>query len=68
MEKTVAISGMKCDGCKDIVKSSFEGIEGVTAVDVDLDAKQAKISGADVSLEQLNKALVETKFKAEAIL
>ncbi|WP_208970457.1 heavy-metal-associated domain-containing protein [Listeria valentina] len=66
MEKIVSISGMKCDGCKNIVKSSFEEIPGVASVDVDLEKKQAKVAGDDVSVERLNQALEGTKFSVIA--
>ncbi|MFK4568224.1 heavy-metal-associated domain-containing protein [Enterococcus sp. UD-01] len=63
MEKTVTINGMKCDGCVKIVKENFEKIAGVQAAAVDLANKTAVvISEREISNEELQKALSETKF------
>ncbi|WP_321385866.1 heavy metal-associated domain-containing protein [uncultured Enterococcus sp.] len=63
MSQTVKIEGMKCDGCVGIVKEKFEAIDGVTAVDVQLDAKQATIEAkTELSNAQLEAALADTKF------
>lgn len=64
MEKTVTINGMKCDGCVTIVKEKFGAISGVTAVDVNLEQKQAAItSDQEVTTSALQQALAETKFE-----
>ncbi|MCB5951595.1 heavy-metal-associated domain-containing protein [Enterococcus sp. BWT-B8] len=63
MNQTVAIEGMKCDGCVGIVKEKFEAIPGVKAVDVQLDEKKATITADnEISKEQLQAALADTKF------
>ncbi|MBL1224855.1 heavy-metal-associated domain-containing protein [Enterococcus sp. BWR-S5] len=63
MSQTVKIEGMKCDGCVGIVKEKFEAIDGVTAVDVQLDTKQATIeANSELSNAQLEAALADTKF------
>jgi copper chaperone len=63
MEKTVAINGMKCDGCVKIVKENFEKIAGVQAATVDLESKTAVVtSEREISNEELQNALSETKF------
>jgi copper chaperone len=63
MEKTVTINGMKCDGCVKIVKENFEKIAGVQAAAVDLANKTAVVtSEREISNEELQKALSETKF------
>lgn len=63
MNQTVKIEGMKCDGCVGIVKEKFEAIDGVTAVEVQLDTKQATIdASSELSKTQLEAALADTKF------
>ncbi|WP_207695716.1 hypothetical protein DOK67_0001583 [Enterococcus sp. DIV0212c] len=63
MEKTVTINGMKCDGCVNIVKENFEAIDGVQAATVDLEKKSASIiSDKEISNDELQKSLAETKF------
>jgi copper chaperone len=63
MEKTVTINGMKCDGCVKIVKENFEKIAGVQGATVNLANKTAIVtSEREISNEELQKALSETKF------
>ena len=63
MEKTVAINGMKCDGCVNIVKENFEKIAGVQSATVDLEKKSAFItSDREISNDELQQSLSETKF------
>ncbi len=60
----VKIDGMKCDGCVQAVTEKFSGIDGVTNVAVHL-ADQTAIVTADreVSQDELNTTLADTKFK-----
>ena len=63
MEKTIMITGMKCNGCVTKVKENFEKIAGVESVAVSLENKNAMIqSNREVSVEELQQALKETKF------
>ncbi|EGO6706892.1 heavy-metal-associated domain-containing protein [Enterococcus faecalis] len=64
MEKTVKIDGMKCDGCVQAVTEKFSRIDGVTNVEVHL-ADQTAVVTADreVSQDELNTTLADTKFK-----
>lgn len=63
MEKTVTINGMKCAGCVTKVKENFEKITGVESVAVSLENKNAVIkSDRDLSQDELQQALVDTKF------
>lgn len=41
----LAISGMTCGGCANTVKRLLSGVDGVTAVDVDLAKGKAEIAG-----------------------
>lgn len=63
MTQTVTIEGMKCDGCVGIVKEKFEALAGVTDVSVVLEDKKATITAdKELSSEQLQAALADTKF------
>ena len=43
IEKTIAIEGMKCEGCVNRVKNVLENMKEVTDCKVSLEDKQAKI-------------------------
>lgn len=43
------IEGMTCGHCKKAVEDALRSVDGVTAVDVDLDAGQARVEGGDVA-------------------
>jgi copper chaperone len=43
MITTLRVTGMTCNGCKKHVDAALRGIEGVSAVEVDLAQGQAKI-------------------------
>ncbi len=43
MKTTLKVSGMTCDHCKASVTKALEGLDGVTAVQVDLSSKQAVV-------------------------
>ncbi len=65
MEKTLNVEGMMCKNCQAHVEKALAGVEGVTAVTVDLEAKQAKVTcGDSVSDETLCAAVVEAGYEA----
>lgn len=41
------VDGMACNGCRSKVEKALAGISGVTSVTVDLESKQAVITGPD---------------------
>ncbi|AXQ79301.1 copper chaperone [Streptococcus chenjunshii] len=45
MEKRYEIKGMKCQGCAQTVTEKLSAVRGVTDVHVDLEKKQATITG-----------------------
>ena len=45
MEKTYGVIGMKCDGCAKTVTEKLSAVKGVEKVVVDLDKKQATVTG-----------------------
>jgi copper chaperone len=45
---TLTVTGMTCGHCKTAVYNALEDLEGVTHVDVDLDAGRATVKGGNV--------------------
>lgn len=65
MEKTLNVEGMMCKNCQAHVEKALAGVEGVTAVTVDLEAKQAKVTcESSVSDETLCAAVTEAGYEA----
>ena len=42
---TLKVDGMSCGHCKNAVEKAVKGVTGVTSAEVDLAAKEVKISG-----------------------
>ncbi|RCW17469.1 carbonate dehydratase [Streptococcus gallolyticus] len=61
MEKTYEVTGMKCQGCVKTVTEKLSAVRGVEKVVVDLDKKQAAVTGNPFKLS-LKRALKGTKF------
>ena len=61
MEKTYEVTGMKCQGCVTNVTEKLSAVSGVKAVNVDLEKKQATITGRPFKFF-LKRALKGTKF------
>jgi copper chaperone len=58
------IEGMTCDHCQKAVKSALEGVDGVTAAEVDLETGRARVEGgADVT--RLVAAVEDEGYRAE---
>lgn len=65
MEKTLKVEGMMCKNCQAHVEKALAGVEGVTTVTVDLEAKQAKVNcESSVSDETLCAAVAEAGYEA----
>lgn len=65
MEKTLQVEGMMCKNCQAHVEKALAGVDGVTAVAVDLEAKQAKVTcESSVSDETLCAAVAEAGYEA----
>lgn len=65
MEKTLRVEGMMCQKCQAHVEKALAGVEGVTAVSVDLEAKQAKVTCvSSVADETLCAAVAEAGYEA----
>jgi len=44
---TYSVPGISCDHCKAAIESEVSGVDGVTAVVVDVDAKSVAVTGGD---------------------
>lgn len=65
MEKTLHVEGMMCGKCQAHVEKALAGVAGVTAVTVDLEAKQANVTCENgVSDETLCAAVAEAGYEA----
>lgn len=66
MKKIMVIEGMKCQGCVTDVKEKFQALQGVEAVQVDLEKKQAEVeSSREINLDEFRAALSGTTFKVQ---
>ena len=65
MTKTLNVTGMMCQHCVAHVKKALEGVDGVSSVDVNLEAGTATVEAADtVTDEALVAAVVEAGYEA----
>ena len=68
MEKKILISGMKCEGCANRVKTVLKTIKGIKKIDVSLEKKCAIITYKKEIDENLIITNIETLgFKVEGI-
>jgi copper ion binding protein len=56
MKKVITIEGMSCGHCKGRVEKALGGLDNVTAVEVNLEAKTATI---ELTEDMTNEALTE---------
>ena len=65
MTKTLNVTGMMCQHCVAHVKKALEGVDGVSTVDVNLEAGTATVKAADsVTDEALVAAVVDAGYEA----
>ena len=60
------IDGMTCGHCASRVHEALAAVEGVQHAEVDLEAKQAVVSGADVRVDALIEAVANAGYRAHA--
>ncbi len=60
------VSGMTCGHCKSAVESALKSVSGVKAVNVDLAAGKASVTGEHVKLEDLVAAVADEGYSAAA--
>jgi len=63
---TYVVEGMTCGHCKAAVADEVEQLEGVSAVDVDLDARRVTVRGGAVSDVAVRDAIAEAGYEARA--
>lgn len=64
---TFPIEGMSCQHCVKRATEALEGVDGVTAADVDLDAAQATVTLADgVTRDRLAEAVASVGYEVPA--
>ncbi len=61
---TYTVPGMHCDHCKASVTEELEAVEGVEAVEVDLETKLVVVRGRDLDDRKLRAAIAEAGYEA----
>ena len=62
--KTYNVPAIHCGHCAAAIKEEVSNVEGVNAVDVDLDTKVVTIRGEALSDEALREAIEEAGYEA----
>ena len=62
--RTYTVPAIHCGHCVSAIKEEVSSVEGVEAVDVDLDAKVVTIRGEALSDEALREAIEEAGYEA----
>ena len=63
MKKTLSIDGMMCEHCRSHVEKALSAVDGVSAVEVSLEDKNAVVSlSKDVSNDVLTAAVTEAGY------
>jgi copper chaperone CopZ len=61
---TYSVPGMHCGHCKTAVEKEISMVEGVEAVEIDLDSKLVTVVGKDISDAALRAAIEEAGYEA----
>ena len=64
MKQLFNVQNMKCMGCVSAVKAAVEPLDGVTSVEVDLDAGRATVEG-EFDPATIAKVITEAGYPAE---
>lgn len=68
MKKVISIEGMMCNHCTGTVQKALEAVEGVKAVTMSLEQKNAAVElASDVTDEVLTKAVVDAGYEVKGI-
>lgn len=68
MTKVISIEGMMCNHCTGTVQKALEAVEGVNAVTMSLEQKNAAVElASDVADEVLTKAVVDAGYEVKGI-
>ena len=61
---TFSVPGMSCGHCVAAVAEELSAVEGVSAVDVDLESKSVVVRGVDLRRDRIDAAVVEAGYVA----
>jgi copper chaperone CopZ len=61
---TYSVPGMSCDHCRTAITAEVAVIDGVEAIDVDLDTKLVRVSGENLADAALRAAIDEAGYEA----
>ena len=68
MKKEYRIEGMMCSHCTGTVQKALEAVEGVKAVTMSLEQKNATVElASDVADEVLTKAVVDAGYEVKGV-
>jgi copper chaperone len=62
--KTYSVPGIHCGHCAAAIREEVSSVDGVDAIDVDLDAKLVTIRGEALSDDALREAIEEAGYEA----
>ncbi|MCD2436099.1 heavy-metal-associated domain-containing protein [Acidaminococcus sp. NSJ-142] len=64
MEKIVKVNGMMCQNCQKHVREALEAMDGVTAVEVSLENKNAKVEmSRDIPADEFKKVIEDAGYE-----
>lgn len=58
------VDGMSCGGCRDAITEQVQRIEGVNAVDVDIDAALVTVRGEELAEQVVRDAILLAGYDA----
>ena len=61
-----SVPGLSCDHCRVAVIAEVEKVEGVSGIEVDLDAKRVRVTGAGLRDAELRAAIDEAGYDIAA--
>jgi copper chaperone len=64
--RTYTVPGMSCEHCRAAVTAEVAAVAGVTAVDVDLDAKRVSVRGEPLDDAAIRAAIDEAGYDVAA--
>jgi copper chaperone len=62
IELTYSVPGVSCEHCKTAITNEVSAVDGVQAVEVDLDAKQVAVRGDDLNDQAVRAAIDEAGY------
>jgi copper ion binding protein len=62
IELTYSVPGMSCEHCKTAITTEVSAVDGVQAVNVDLDTKQVAVRGNNLDDEAVRAAIDEAGY------